>query len=77
MTQRQDGLKEEASGRDRRRRAYSIHCIECKSSSGLYWSGWKAFRTEDPELDEPPALAFYCPSCASREFGGRARRTIG
>jgi hypothetical protein len=22
-----------------------------------------------PYTDEPPALAFYCPRCADREFG--------
>jgi hypothetical protein len=31
--------------------------------------GWKAYRTDDIELDEPPTLAFYCPECARREFG--------
>jgi hypothetical protein len=31
--------------------------------------GWKAYRTDDPELDDAPALAFYCPECAEREFG--------
>ena len=50
-------------------RATSVHCAECKCSSGLYWQGWRALRVDDPETDEPPALAFYCPSCAEREFG--------
>ena len=27
--------------------------------------GW----IDDPELNEPPQLGFYCPSCARREFG--------
>jgi hypothetical protein len=31
--------------------------------------GWKAYRTDDLELDESPALAFYCPECAAHEFG--------
>lgn len=22
------------------------------------------------DLDEPPEVAFYCPECAEREFGG-------
>jgi hypothetical protein len=47
----------------------TVHCIECASSSGLYWHGWGAFRVDDPETGEPPTLAFYCPSCAAREFG--------
>jgi hypothetical protein len=53
-----------ASGRDHLRKITSIHCAECNSSSGLYWLGWRAFRTDDPELGEPPALAFYCPASA-------------
>jgi hypothetical protein len=27
---------------------------------------WQAYLTDD----EPPELAFYCPSCADRAFGG-------
>ena len=65
-----------ASDRDRQRHAYSVHCAECKSSSGLYWHGWKAYRTDNPELDEPPALAFYCPACSDREFGTRRRNRL-
>jgi hypothetical protein len=57
-----------ASSRGRQRKATTVHCAECKCSSGLYWQGWRAYRTDDPELDEPPALAFYCPTCAGREF---------
>ena len=51
----------------------SIHCAECKSSSGLYWHGWRGYRTDDPELGEPPAVAFYCPTCSEREFGHSRR----
>ena len=47
----------------------SIHCAECTCSSGLYWHGWRGYRTDDPELGEPPAVAFYCPTCSEREFG--------
>jgi len=25
---------------------------------------------DDPETDESPGLAFYCPNCAEREFEG-------
>jgi hypothetical protein len=63
-----------ASSRDHQHnRATTVHCIECKSSSGLYWQGWGAYRTDDPDTDEPPALAFYCPTCAQREFGAVRR----
>lgn len=44
-------------------------CIECGSLSGLRWVGWRAYRVDDPEYDEPPALAFYCPACAEHAFG--------
>jgi hypothetical protein len=39
--------------------------------SGLRWTGWRAYRVDDPELAEPPALALYCPRCSLREFGPR------
>jgi hypothetical protein len=58
----------EESGRRLRQRANVVHCIECKTSSGLKWQGWRAYRVDDPESDRCPALAFYCPSCARREF---------
>jgi hypothetical protein len=49
----------------------SVHCQECGRRSDARWRGWRAYRTDDPELDEPPALAFFCPACSRREFGGR------
>jgi hypothetical protein len=51
------------------KRATTIHCAECKCSSGLYWQGWGAYRIDEPETGELPALAFYCPTCATEEFG--------
>jgi hypothetical protein len=41
-------------------------CVEC----GALWlpadqERWQAWLTDD----EPPELAFYCPSCAESEFG--------
>jgi len=62
-----------ASSRDRQSRANSVHCVECGTSSGLLWRGWCAYRTDDPETGEPPALAFFCPTCARREFGRRRK----
>jgi hypothetical protein len=47
-------------------------CAECGSQSGPGWVGWRAYRVDDPELDEPPALGFYCPVCAEAEFGANA-----
>jgi hypothetical protein len=63
------GEQADASGRDHHRNSTTIHCAERTSSSGLYWQGWRAFRTDEPESGEPPALAFYCPACSEREFG--------
>jgi hypothetical protein len=46
-----------------------LACVECLRVSSLSARGWKAFRSDDPETNEPPRLAFYCPDCAGREFG--------
>ena len=43
--------------------------VECPRVSSFSARGWKAYRTDDLEDDEPPALAFYCPECSEREFG--------
>jgi hypothetical protein len=50
------------------RMVHLLLCAQCGSLSGLYARGWRGCRTDDPELDEPPALAFFCPACARREF---------
>jgi hypothetical protein len=46
-----------------------LACVECPRVSTATATGWRAYRTDDPELDEPPTLSFYCPDCARREFG--------
>lgn len=49
-----------------------LRCQECeaKTEDAL---GWVAFRADDPdETDSEPAVAFYCPRCAEREFGSAA-----
>jgi hypothetical protein len=51
----------------------TVECRECGISSGAFWIRWRAYRTDDPELNEPPSLAFYCPACADREFGSPRR----
>jgi hypothetical protein len=59
-----------ASSRDRQNdKATTVQCVECDASSGLYWHGWRAYRIDEPGTDESPALAFYCPTCASLQFG--------
>ena len=56
---------------------HPLFCIECGTESAPAPSahGWRGYRCDDPDLDEPPALAFYCPVCAVAEFGpARSRR---
>jgi len=42
----------------------------CAERERFWWplseERWPAYLTDD----EPPELAFYCPECAEREFGG-------
>jgi hypothetical protein len=47
---------------------FDLRCIECGARSDLLARGWLAVRCDDPEHDEPPMLAFYCPHCARAEF---------
>jgi hypothetical protein len=68
---KQREAKVNASSRDHQRKATTTRCAQCHCLSGLYWRGWRAYRTDDLELDEPSALAFFCPTCAGRVFGNR------
>jgi hypothetical protein len=56
------------------RQVNEVNCAECHCLSGSYWVGWGAYRIDNPDLNEPPALAFYCPACAHREFDRHSRR---
>jgi hypothetical protein len=56
---------ERATGGD----VHVLACAECPRVSSVSARGWKAFRSDDPEVDEQPRLSFYCPECARREFG--------
>jgi hypothetical protein len=46
-----------------------LECVECRAVSDATAWRWRSYRIDDPTEDEEPALAFYCPSCAEREFG--------
>jgi hypothetical protein len=49
-----------------------LYCVECGCCSGELGRGWVAMRCGDPDdPDEAPAVALYCPPCASAEFGYR------
>jgi hypothetical protein len=55
--------------RRRSRRSLDLHTrqrLEPASSGAAV--GWRAYRVNVEEGDEP-AVAFYCPACAEREFG--------
>jgi Zn finger protein HypA/HybF involved in hydrogenase expression len=45
-------------------------CVEChrvwQPSDRERWEAYLAYLSDD----ESPELAFYCPECAEREFGG-------
>jgi hypothetical protein len=42
-------------------------CAECGCTDDEKAAGWRGYREDLPE-DEQPSLAFFCPSCAAREF---------
>ena len=54
-----------------------ITCTECGAVAEDDAKGWRAYRTDlaaEAELDDQtardvPAIVFYCPACAGREFG--------
>jgi len=52
-----------------REQGRTVECVECGCRSEAGWAGWRAYRVDDPEYHEPPALGFYCPTCAETEFG--------
>ena len=60
---------ENARGRGFKARA-RLRCAECGTMSTSHAWGWRGYRMDDPEEGDLPALAFYCPDCAEREFGG-------
>jgi hypothetical protein len=48
---------------------HQLRCVQCGCRSGLYAIGWRGYRTDDPEREEPPAIGFFCPMCSESEFG--------
>ena len=46
-----------------------LACAEYPRMSSVTARGWKGYRTDEPETDEPPQLAFCCPAGARCEFG--------
>jgi hypothetical protein len=60
----------EGTGRLRHASAELLVCVECSAVSKERAWGWRAYRMDDPEQEEFPALALYCPACSEREFDG-------
>jgi hypothetical protein len=46
-----------------------LECAECGAFSDEQASGWRAYRMSDLDQRRAATVAFYCPSCAEREFG--------
>ncbi|HEU4614498.1 MAG TPA: hypothetical protein VFS15_20525 [Kofleriaceae bacterium] len=43
-------------------------CAECGCTDDEEAVGWRGYREDLPDEDQQPSLAFFCPSCAAREF---------
>jgi hypothetical protein len=50
---------------------HQVVCVECGCLSSGSWYRWRALRIDEPDTDDPPELAYYCPVCAAREFDER------
>jgi len=48
-------------------------CAQCGRSADPSWLGWGCYRIDEPDVDDEPQLAFFCPECAAREFGRPSR----
>ena len=47
---------------------------ECRAASDELALGWRSYLAHDPDdPSEEPLLAFYCPQCSVKEFGGLSR----
>jgi hypothetical protein len=45
-----------------------LRCEECGDQAALFAAGWRAYGSNEPYTDELPALAFYCPNCATPDL---------
>jgi hypothetical protein len=51
-------------------------CVECGRISGPYWIRWRACHIDEPDTDDEPEIALYCPACAERALGPPRRRPL-
>jgi hypothetical protein len=55
-----------------------LTCQECAVVAEDDAFRWRALLAVDPDdAFEQPLLAFYCPTCAEREFGPRRSIDVG
>jgi hypothetical protein len=45
-----------------------LECAQCGDLSPPRAFGWQGHRTDEPDTEDPPGVAFYCPFCVAREF---------
>jgi hypothetical protein len=64
-----DGRGTETARGGRLTAAAPLRCAECGLIGRPGQRGWRGCRTDEPGVDEPPAVALFCPDCAEREFG--------
>ncbi len=46
-----------------------VACANCGCESDENWTGFRAWRIDEPGTDEGPAVAFFCLACSLYEFG--------
>jgi len=46
-----------------------VACANCGRESDEKWTGFRAWRIDEPGTDEGPAVAFFCLACSLYEFG--------
>ena len=49
-----------------------VRFVECGKTADPQAEGWRAYRGDEPE-DEEPLVVVFCPECATGEFGGDNR----
>jgi hypothetical protein len=45
-----------------------LSCEGCGEQAALFAPGWRARGSSEAYTDELPALAFYCPDCATPDL---------
>jgi hypothetical protein len=51
----------------------TLQCEECKRTAAARGAGWIAFRVDTGDGADAREFIVYCPDCARRELGDRAR----